>query len=394
MERVNNALFSLAGLPLVVVDRVTHHSPGYCGVNTEAKAVYELAEDVDQKICAGVIGSNDKESASADDRADSADNRKLLLTELCNHLSCKRCEKNDRDHCKELNNAGNLGILEVDLENNGNCGSSTLHTDEHTHSSESCADCGTVGAEVAHCLEYVELFALFADLELGVNTNLGSLDHELEADESENAHDESCKEYAGTVERFVRVVNDEGKDNHGEHVTNHGTDRTPSGEGCAVSRLIRDKRKERAVGYVCNGVESVPNYVARDKDDDLSPSGSTGERQEAASSANDKADRANPDVLKEFVSLIGMSVRVNYRTDKRVVDSVPNLNYNEKQGVPKSQTHNLSPEGSHCTLEREAHITSKVAGSIGYAVEYTKLALAARIKLRRFLLFHFEKSSF
>jgi hypothetical protein len=208
----------------------------------------------------------------------------------------------------------------------------------------------------------------------------------LEAYEAKHAHDESREEYSGTVERFVIIVNDKRKDDHGEHIANHGADGTPCGKRSSVCGFIGNKGEQGAVGNVCDCVESVPDNVAGDEDDYLRPCGSTGERKEATSSAYDKANGTEPNVSEEFVSLIFASVRVNDGTDKGVVDSVPYLNHYEQQRVPKAQAHYLCPEKRHRTLERKAHVAAKVAGSVRNAVPNTKLAFAVGIKL--FFFFH------
>ena len=381
MERIYNAFLSLSGLPLVVVDSVAHHSPGNSGVDTKTEAVYELAKDINNKVETYVIRSDDKQTCTADDGADRAHKRELLLTVLGYHLTCERCEENDRDHSEELNDTRDLGVLEVDLEGYRNCGSRALHTDKHTHSGDGCTDCGTVLDKVCKSLEYVELRLIIVELCVGINADLGVLDHKLEADKSDNAHYESGNEYHISVKRLVLVVDQERKNYHRKHISYHRTDRTPSRERCAVCGIVGNKREKRAVGYVCDGIESIPDYVSCDEDYELSPYGSAREGQEAASSADDKSDRAYEDVLQKLISsLVSVLISVDDRADKRVVDSVPYLNDDEQERVPRAHTHYLSPEESHGSLERKAHITTKVAGCISNTVSYAKLAVTVGIK--------------
>ena len=109
--------------------------------------------------------------------------------------------------------------------------------------------------------------------------------------------DESGNEYHVAIKRLVLVVNEEGKDYHGKHITNHGTDRSPCREGSTVCRICRNQGQKRTVRYVCDGVESIPDYVTCNEDNELSPNRSAGEGQEATSTAHDKSDGTEPDVL-------------------------------------------------------------------------------------------------
>ena len=92
--------------------------------------------------------------------------------------------------------------------------------------------------EVLHCLEYIELRLFLIEDRLLLYTYLGIVYHKLEADESKTTHDECCKEHLNAVERSVLVVHEERKDNHGQCVTDTGTDRTPCGKRCSVSFLV------------------------------------------------------------------------------------------------------------------------------------------------------------
>ncbi len=329
VERVNGAFFTGAELPFVIVDSVAHHCPRNSGVDAKAEAVNELAEDVYDEVEAGVIGSDDEKSQSGNYRADRTKGCKLFLAVFSYHFTGQRCEAYDRDHRKELNDTRDLYVFEVGLEDNGYGGGCTLHTDKHTHCGDGCAYCGTVFNKVDESLENVELGCVFVKVDVGVNADLGVSDHKLEADEAQNAHDECCDEYAFTDKVVIAVVDDEGQNYHGKHIAEDGADGTPSRERSTVLNVIGDEGEERTVGYVCNGIESVPNNVACDEDYCLSPSRSVGEGQEAASAANDKSDGACPDICQKFVALIGVAVCVDNRTDKGVVNSIPNLNYDK-----------------------------------------------------------------
>ena len=386
MQGIYNAFLSLTGLPLVVIDSVAHHCPGYGRIDTKSQAVHQLANDVDHKVKTRVVGRNDKQTQSADDGEDRSKYGELLLSKLNHHLARKGSKQKDGDHGKELNDTRDLGVFKVDLEGNGNCGCRALHTDKHTHGGNGSAYRGTVFDKVSKCRKYVEFRLILVDLLIHVHADLGISDHELEAEEAQHTHNQGRNEHHVSVEGFILVVDQEGQDHHGEHISDHGANGSPSGEGGSVSGLLGDQGKQRAVGDVCDGVKGIPNHVTGNKDNKFSPNGSTGERQEAARAAYDQAKGTNKNVLQKFVSLVLVAIRVDHRTDQRVVNGVPHLNDDQKQRIPRAHAHDLRPEQRHRALQGKAHVTAKVTCRVRNAVADTEFPLAVGIKFQ--FLFH------
>ena len=387
VEGVNDTLVSATCLPLVVVDSVTHHSPRYCGVDTKTESANELTNNVNDKVKTCIAFANGdnaeracEEDACAYDVSDRTNNGELLLTILLNHLTSKRCEENDRKHCECRYKTGDACVLEVRLECNGNCCRSALHTDEHTHSCKCSTNSGTVSEEVPHSLEDVELRLLFVKSDVLLNADLCVLDHEHEADESEDTHNECGSKCLHGVKNVV-IIDKHRKKDHRNHVSEKTTDGAPCGKRCTVSGIGGDKGKERTVRNVSDCVECIPYDVACYEDDSLRDRLQACSGNEYASATYDKTDRTNEYVLKELISLINALVCVYHGTDDGIVDSIPNLNDDEEEGVPCSHTHDLGPEDCHCALEGEAHVTAKVTGSICETVAHAKLAMAVSIKL-------------
>ncbi len=144
----------------------------------------------------------------------------------------------------------------------------------------------------------------------------------------------------------------------------------------SVCRFIGDERKQRAVGNVCYGVESIPDYISRNEDNEFRPNGGTGKRKEAACTAYDQPKRADPDVLQEFVSFVPVLICINHGSDQRIIDGIPELHDNKKQRIPGTHAHNLCPEQCHGALERKTHVASKVARCICERVAYAERPLA------------------
>ena len=134
------------------------------------------------------------------------------------------------------------------------------------------------------------------------------------------------------------------------------------------------------------------HHVTCNKDNKLCPNGGTGERQEAACTADDQTDRTDPNVLKKFVASVLAMICVDQRTDQRVVDGIPELNDHEQKRIPRAHTHDLRPEERHRSLERKAHVAAKVTRRVRDTVADTKRALA--VGIQQLFLFHKKTFSF
>ena len=64
----------------------------------------------------------------------------------------------------------------------------------------------------------------------------------VEANETDDAHNEGSDKDHVAVEGFIGIVDQEGKDDHRQHIADHGTDRTPSRKRCSVSIIRRNER--------------------------------------------------------------------------------------------------------------------------------------------------------
>ena len=67
-----------------------------------------------------------------------------------------------------------------------------------------------------------------------------------------------------------------------------------------------------------------------------------------------------------------MLVCINDGADQGIVDGIPDLQDDDQQGVPCTQTHDLRPEQSHRALQGETHVAAKVTGCIGNTVANTE----------------------
>jgi len=379
VQRIDGAFFAGAEFPFIIIDRVAHHGPRHGGIDTQTEGEEELADDIDDQIQSGVIGCDNEQAQTGYDGNDGAEGGQFFFAELGNGVTGQRGKHHNGDHGKELDDTRDLHVLKIGLEDDGNGGGSALHTDEHTHGGNGGADSRTVFQEVAECLEDIELGHFFADFRSGIDADLGIADHELEAEEAEDAHDESGNKDAFADEVIILVIDEERQDDHREHIAEDGADGAPSRKGGSVLDVVRNEGEQRAVGHVGDGIESVPYDIAGDEDDELGPDRSVGERQEAAGAANDEPDGAGKYVGQEFVAFIGATVGVDNRADEGVVDRIPHLNDDEKKRVPQVHTHKLCPEDGHGAFECKTHVASKVTGGIGDAVANAKLAMPGSI---------------
>ena len=164
--------------------------------------------------------------------------------------------------------------------------------------------------------------------------------------------------------------------------------------GGTVSRVVESNHPDYQPGDWVLGYSGWQDYDISSGDDlVLTNSDRLGKRQENESSGDEKSASTNENVALELTHLILSSIVVDKRTDKRIVDRVPDLRYeNESREKAGLHIHKDEPEGLYCRLKREAHITAEVACRIGELISHTKLTLAVCIK--HWLFFHTFSSFF
>ncbi len=141
VKRVNGAVLTSTELPLIVVDSIAHHSPGYASINTHTNAEEYKADHINHKREVGRGHKGEYHHNNAANKGyESTENGCFLLAVLINDLLDEGDEEYHRKKTDDHNDTGKLCLAEVGSKHNGVCGGSRLHTEEHTHSSESNAD--------------------------------------------------------------------------------------------------------------------------------------------------------------------------------------------------------------------------------------------------------------
>ena len=122
VKRVNNAFLSLTGLPLLVVDSITHHSPGYAVVESHTETEEYKSEHINDELCALGAKREDAKDRTADKTCDRAYGSDLLLTVLLNELGSEGHKDEHGEESDHLNDSREGCLTEVSCEHNGGSG--------------------------------------------------------------------------------------------------------------------------------------------------------------------------------------------------------------------------------------------------------------------------------
>ena len=226
----------------------------------------------------------------------------------------------------------------------------------------------------------------------GLNANDGIANHVLEGDEPQDAHDQGDAKHDLTAEVVARIIDEERQQNTGSKGAYHAAHAAAGRELSALNGVVRDKRKQRAVGNVCNRIERIPQHVSRHEQDALDHVGSRGPRNVAQGTSNQQANGTRPYICEELVTTVLVGISVYHGTNDGVVDSIPNLN-DQQQRCHKYaiDTHELGPIDNEEALESKAHVASKVAQSVGKNIFESEFTKAVTIDLFNFS--HFPSPS-
>src|SRR5699024_2894524 len=306
-------------------DQLTHHK------ETKSFSVRSDRQNQHQNVC--------------DDHNERTNRNGFFLTEFCNDLSYKRSKQEQTQIRYHTCNTGNLRILKVRLESNLHCHLCAVHTDKLSNRRQSRSYCRTVSQEVSDCFDNVKFLSLLTYGNLSFHTNLRIADHELESDESKNAHDKSDEENSLSGQVVACIINQERQDNRTGDTSQHRTDGTCCGKFCSLYRFRSDQRQQGTVRNIRYGIECIPADISYNEQDVLNHTRSALPGNKTKCTCYHQTDRTKPNVRKKFVSLILAFVRVYHCTDHRVVDCVPYLHQQKKKRhCVVADPHKLGPE--------------------------------------------------
>ena len=441
MQRVNNALLTLAELPLLVVDGITHHSPGDTVIEAKTHADEDLTNKVDDHLNALGTKGKSQQDRTAHQTNGSAKGSHFLLTMLFDQLGGKRHEDEHRQIAQHHDHTGQRCCAKVGGKHNGISGTGRLHTQKHSDSSHSTTHSRTVFQERAKGLEEVALLTIFlVQLSILVATDGDILEHKDEGNEAQHAHDQGGEEHPVAQQHFDLVAgqgaenlvaklicllgqgvfqevfrgkgslcalrdldliqkpgsvggiegdlvpNQHGQQRHGQDVAHHTADGAEHGQRSSFLIILGNDVEHRTVGNVGHGVGSVPDHIAQNKEDRLHQVAGAGERQKYCRTANQQRNGADEDVGLILTHLVLALVTVDKRTNDRVIDCIPCLHQQQQDGKNAGLHHHKDqPEGLNRSLQGKAHVTAKVAGSVGQLVTHAKLAIAFGIQCGCFL---------
>ena len=447
MKRVNNALLSLTGLPLLIIDSITHHCPGYAVIEAHSESEEYKSYYINYKLIVLREKREHAKDSCSDKTCDRAYGCDLLLTVLFNELGSKGHKYEHRSKSDRGNNSGHACITEVRSKHDRVSGRSRLHTKEHTHSRDGAAYCGTVLHKRAKGLEEINLFGVFlVKLSVFVAANSNVLNHKDKEYECKHTHNKSCPEHplakqvlklctgkraehlianlvhltclitkentiVGIMSKvalgktralksgsdFVPegfsslcspgdlVPNKHRKNYTGKHTANRTADRSEHGKLCSLTCVVGNYVKHRAVRNVSHSISRIPNDVSNNEQHRFYNGARIRERKEYSRAAYEQTDRSDKYICLILTHFVFSLVVVDKRADKRVIDSVPSLNDQKKDREKACFQHHVNePEGLYGRLKTKAQVAACITRSIRELVANAKLRLAACVELSNF----------